>query len=518
MYLGDTWYIYFIFYLALFVLGIKAIFLIIMHVKAFKKMKINKMKRSKIVLSMMASLGASNIVADPVIWVQEVNGGEVRFYDWGYSGPDGRTANDFESINGFNGASQIQHVVTVAPDRLTPDDPALIKTDLGTLPLYREANMDGQTQFYGWGYTSPAGSTFSNMQIDADGDYFIAREDMAFNYYGEFDYQYEGAADINTLFNNGTEGINQTNIGFQPYALSDAKGWCGSALASNPSALEAMAGQVTFDFGFEAFLPTTFAGDNGVFDPGEGSMQIVQDFQMRSYGSLEVDISTAEGGVGNFLFNSDAVVNNTNPLDSTIQTDSNGNSIMVEAAVLNMDGTPALDANGDPRTELVPLKQVGGGGSDIDYYNEVSFMGGGVVPGGVWVSVVDPSKVLITDSDIIEVLDADDGDANTIWWANSFAGYPFLLRADGLRIVDALDMNLYSDYCGIPGAVCDAEGNFIGADASAPGSAFNVNGELINLEGAVIQNLSAVPIPAAVWLFGSGLLGLIGIARRKELS
>ena len=28
--------------------------------------------------------------------------------------------------------------------------------------------------------------------------------------------------------------------------------------------------------------------------------------------------------------------------------------------------------------------------------------------------------------------------------------------------------------------------------------------------------VSAVPIPAAVWLFGSGLLGLIGIARRKR--
>jgi len=28
--------------------------------------------------------------------------------------------------------------------------------------------------------------------------------------------------------------------------------------------------------------------------------------------------------------------------------------------------------------------------------------------------------------------------------------------------------------------------------------------------------VSAVPVPAAVWLFGSGLLGLIGIARRKK--
>ena len=30
-----------------------------------------------------------------------------------------------------------------------------------------------------------------------------------------------------------------------------------------------------------------------------------------------------------------------------------------------------------------------------------------------------------------------------------------------------------------------------------------------------IMDVSAVPVPAAVWLFGSGLLGLIGIARRK---
>jgi hypothetical protein len=27
---------------------------------------------------------------------------------------------------------------------------------------------------------------------------------------------------------------------------------------------------------------------------------------------------------------------------------------------------------------------------------------------------------------------------------------------------------------------------------------------------------SAVPVPAAVWLFGSGLLGLVGVARRKK--
>jgi len=465
-------------------------------------------------LGMAAALGLSNVAADPVVWVEQVTGGEVRFYDWGYSGPGGRLANDFSSINGFNGASQIQHVITTKADGLTPDDPYRIFTDLDTIPIFHEANMDSQTNFYRWGYTSPAGSTFSNMQIDADGDYFIAREDMSFNYYDTFDYTYEGTSDPTTLPQGVPSGTYDTNIAFQPYALSDATGWCGSVEASNPSSLEAMAGQVTFDFGFEAYLPSSPKDADGIGIAGAGSMQIVQDFQMRSYGSLEVDVTS---GQFNLNFTADAVVNNTNPLDSTVQTDINGDAIMIEVPVLNIDGTPALDENGQPRTMMVEDKRVGGGGVDAGFYNEVSFMGGGVVPEGVWVRTVDPTAAM-SDLNIVEVLDADDGDANTIWWQNSFAGYPFLLRADGIRVVDALDMSLYNDYCGIPGAICDAQGNFIGADASVPGSAFNAKGELINLEGAVVQDLSAVPVPAAVWLFASGLVGLVGFARRKSLN
>jgi hypothetical protein len=48
------------------------------------------------------------------------------------------------------------------------------------------------------------------------------------------------------------------------------------------------------------------------------------------------------------------------------------------------------------------------------------------------------------------------------------------------------------------------------------GGAANI-GDPLNLStGAFSGSLNIVPIPAAVWLFGSGLIGLIGIARRKR--
>ncbi len=41
---------------------------------------------------------------------------------------------------------------------------------------------------------------------------------------------------------------------------------------------------------------------------------------------------------------------------------------------------------------------------------------------------------------------------------------------------------------------------------------------LSNFDGAVTGfQIRAVPLPAAVWLFGSGLLGLLGLSRRKKL-
>lgn len=68
---------------------------------------------------------------------------------------------------------------------------------------------------------------------------------------------------------------------------------------------------------------------------------------------------------------------------------------------------------------------------------------------------------------------------------------------------------------GIPGFVTPPGGAF---DPDVIGNyqfAIEVSGGGFNLE-TVAMEVQTVPIPAAVWLFGSGLLGLAGIARRKK--
>jgi hypothetical protein len=63
------------------------------------------------------------------------------------------------------------------------------------------------------------------------------------------------------------------------------------------------------------------------------------------------------------------------------------------------------------------------------------------------------------------------------------------------------------DYC--PENQCPDESNWFGSDMNSPEGPYPWTADWL-FEATVI------PVPAAVWLFGSGLIGLIAVARRKK--
>lgn len=334
--------------------------------------------------------------------------GTITFNDWGYKGPADVGANDFQVGGGFDASSigQIQHVITQVPDYATPDPASTVYGDVLNTPTFANANMDGGVNFYKWAYTTPANSTFSQMKIDTAGNYYIAKQDMSFGKYDMFYYRDMTGTNPDAAFD--------TRINFKPYTVSDAKGWCGSTLVENPNGLAQMAGQVTFDFAMDIY-----------FDFGAesySSTQLVDNFVMRSYGDYTVDVTT--GGTATApgdrqLFSGSAVGNNTDP------------------------------------TSIV---QGVGGTLDADYQNLVSFLGAGVLPTGVWVSAdsfnADGSKKMRTDynpttgqsTQVWDVTIVDAGTAGAVWHANTFAGYAYILRADGMRILDYVNPEGHSDY------------------------------------------------------------------------
>jgi hypothetical protein len=330
--------------------------------------------------------------------------GTVTFNDWGYTGPTGVGADDFQVGSGFDAAriGQIQHVITKAPDYNTPDPASNVVGDLGDPSIFTNANMDGAVNFYKWGYTTPVNSTFSMMQIDKAGNYHVAKSDMSFGYYDMFQYRDMTGVNPNQSYD--------TRINFKPYAVSDAKGWCGSVLTPNPGGLAQMAGQVTFDFSMDVYFD--FGGA-----PIYSSTQLVPGFVMRSYGDYAVNVTT--GGGDQQVFYGHAVGNNTNP-----------NTVV-----------PGV-----------------GGALDPAYQNDVSFLGAGVLPAGVWVSAdsfnPDGSRKMRTDfnpttGETTQVWDVKIVDANTpgaVWHSNAYAGFAYILRADGMRILDYVNPTGHSDY------------------------------------------------------------------------
>jgi hypothetical protein len=60
-----------------------------------------------------------------------------------------------------------------------------------------------------------------------------------------------------------------------------------------------------------------------------------------------------------------------------------------------------------------------------------------------------------------------------------------------------------------------ADAAVVSLGANAYSVTFGTGANVIEVD---VQIVPPVPVPAAVWLFGSGLLGLVGVARRKALA
>jgi hypothetical protein len=95
--------------------------------------------------------------------------------------------------------------------------------------------------------------------------------------------------------------------------------------------------------------------------------------------------------------------------------------------------------------------------------------------------------------------------------ATKFTGGETIVYDITLAGISASDFNMFSAPGGGNGAYLSA------AHVQSISDTGYCDGSTPDLTGACGSGwIGAVPVPAAVWLFGSGLLGLVGVARRKR--
>ncbi len=146
--------------------------------------------------------------------------------------------------------------------------------------------------------------------------------------------------------------------------------------------------------------------------------------------------------------------------------------------------------------------------SILDGITQSSTASGTATDGFSWTDALTDLDITVTNSSGMDLTFSFDYsimlDASTLGDANANASVDFL---DDLGFVDIQ-------------AIVDAVDGSAGMLALNGKFAFGLaDGEENLISGFVDSFGSAeavVPVPAAVWLFGSGLLGLVGIARRKQ--
>ena len=137
---------------------------------------------------------------------------------------------------------------------------------------------------------------------------------------------------------------------------------------------------------------------------------------------------------------------------------------------------------------------------------DYQYDGDGVIYSQVWKCLLSCSEYQVIPWDSLSLRSSDG-----LFRFNDIATSPVYYYSDGTpyeRYGPLADF-LASDYLNLPYRI---EENF----TSGTGSGIQFSGHTGALIDLVIQQ-TPVPIPSAVWLFGSGLIGLVGIARSKNV-
>lgn len=144
---------------------------------------------------------------------------------------------------------------------------------------------------------------------------------------------------------------------------------------------------------------------------------------------------------------------------------------------------------------------------------------------------IDASDFFVTCGDAGLVANCDYSFTTTSGWFQNGAPDAVALY-DGANLIDSLSYEgvlapytensapTFSDSNSEMGSIArifdgmDSDNNALDfqASCSTPGTA-NIAG----VGDCSVADVSAVPLPAAAWLFGSGLVGMVGLARRKAL-
>lgn len=301
---------------------------------------------------------------------------------------------DFDGDGATNDGYRINH----------DGEPTSYSPDFANAPSiffqkFENASIDGTANLAGLAFTVATGTQFMNMQIDRNGNYYVARRDMQWDWIDSYEYK-----NLET----GQRATHDTFFNIQPYPISDAYGWCGAVPPGDPNSQRSMAGQLIKDIAFDVY-----AMDGS---PADGipafTTEIVPSFVMRSFGIYVVDVTMMNFGGIRQRYSSRSKGVHQRPVDS-------------------------------PYGPAGSIVQPGDGDYQL-WRNRVSPFAAGVVPTGAWV---------INEGNPFYMQVVPPGTPGAVWHQNKFGGAAFIVRGDMERRINYI--NLPSGWAGDQNTVAD---------------------------------------------------------------